>query len=107
MTISLPTNIAKKRSDFKKNLIQLQNPITYLAFGRPIEFVFPYVYFKTIKIDIVYERIFLRNAHTSKTVSIQKPEYYLTYFMQKPIIVANSSNDLIFHSHIMRKASKI
>ena len=94
MTISLPKNIAKKRSDFKKNLIQLQNPITYLAFRRPIEFVFPYVYFKTIKIDIVYERIFLRNAHTSKTVSIQKPEYYLTYFMQKPIIVANSSNDL-------------
>lgn len=53
MTISLPTtDIAKKRSDFKKNLIQLQNPITYLAFRRPIEFVFPYVYFKTIKIDI-------------------------------------------------------
>lgn len=106
MTISLPKNIAKKRSDFKKNLIQLQNPITYLAFRRPIEFVFPYVYFKTIKIDIVYKRILLRNAHTSKTVSIQKPEYYLTYFMQKPIIVANSSNDLIFHSHIMGKASK-
>ena len=92
MTISLPTNIAKKRSDFKKNLIQLQNPITYLAFRRPIEFVFPYAYLKTIKIDIVYERIFLRNAHTSKTVSIQKPEYYFNVlktnhwgkFIQRP-----------------------
>ena len=73
MTISLPKNIAKKRSDFKKNLIQLQNPITYLAFRRPIEFVFPYVYFKTIKIDIVYRKDFpkkrshFKNSVNSKT----------------------------------------
>ena len=84
--------LLRNAQTFKKNLIQLQNPITYLAFRRPIEFVFPYVYFKTIKIDIVYERIFLRNAHTSKTVSIQKPEYYFNVlktnhwgkFIQRP-----------------------
>lgn len=74
MTISLPTNIAKKRSDFKKNLIQLQNPITYLAFRRPIEFVFPYVYLKTIKIDInrlwkdfPKKRSHFKNSVNSKT----------------------------------------